>query len=61
MWIWPLIKFWKYSPLGFVCAIFWNCCEILHITCPFAPWLFGMIIGRKGTKITDKKDTPNHD
>lgn len=51
MFIWPLWKFWTYSPLGFVCAVVWNMCEILHIRCPFAGFMFGKINGLKGKRV----------
>lgn len=46
--IFPLWKFWTYSPRGFLAAIIWNCCELLHIRCPYPHVLFGWIIGQKG-------------
>lgn len=49
--IFPLWRFWTYSPHGFLAAIVWNTCEMLHVRCPFAPVLFGWIIGSKGRKI----------
>ena len=45
--IFPLWKFWEYSPLGFCAAVVWNCSEIVGIPCPKAPIVFGLIIGRK--------------
>lgn len=48
--IFPLWKFWTYSPLGFVAATVWNSCEMLHIPCPFAPTMFGWIMGVKGER-----------
>ena len=45
--IFPLWKFWTYSPRGYLAAIVWNTCELLHIPCPYAPTLFGWIIGSK--------------
>lgn len=45
--IFPLWKFWTYSPVGFAAAILWNVCELCHVSCPFAPHVFGLIIGRK--------------
>ena len=49
--IFPLWKFWTYSPLGFFAAILWNASEILHLPCPFAPTIFGLIMGRKGNRV----------
>ena len=43
--IFPLWKFWTYSPHGFVAAIIWNISELLHVRCPFVPTLFGWILG----------------
>ena len=43
--IFPLWKFWTYSPHGFVAAIIWNVSELLHVRCPFGPTLFGWILG----------------
>jgi hypothetical protein len=48
--IFPLWKFWTYSPHGFVAAIVWNICELSRVPCPFAPTLFGWIIGHKGKR-----------
>jgi hypothetical protein len=47
MWLWPLARFWTYSPLGFACAVVWNACEMCHVRMPFAPWAFGKIVGAK--------------
>lgn len=46
--IFPLWKFRRHTPLGFAAAIAWNACELCRIPCPFAPTLFGWIIGHKG-------------
>lgn len=51
--IFPLLKFWTYSPVGFFFAVLWNACEILGIRCPHAPFVFGRIIGVKGRKAAD--------
>lgn len=48
--IFPLAKFWTYSPRGYVAAIVWNCSEMLGVSCPFAPTLFGWIMGSKGVR-----------
>lgn len=42
----PLLKFWRYSPIGLLAAILWNTCELIGITCPFAPHVFGLIMGK---------------
>lgn len=49
--IFPLWKFWTYSPAGFGAAILWNICETLRIPCPFAPTMFGLIMGAKKRRI----------
>jgi hypothetical protein len=46
--IFPLLRFWTYTPWGWLAAILWNCCELLRIRVPFAPSMFGLIIGAKG-------------
>jgi hypothetical protein len=48
--VFPLWKFWTYSPLGFLAAIIWNISEICGFSCPFAPTLFGWIMGAKGRR-----------
>lgn len=45
--IFPLWKFWTYSPIGFLAAILWNTSELLRFRCPFAPTVFGLIMGAK--------------
>lgn len=55
MWLWPLSKPWEYSPLGYVLAIIWNCCEMAYYPMPFAGWAFGKITGYKGERIDRKK------
>lgn len=54
--IFSLLKPWRYTPLGYLCAILWNFCEVAGIRCPFAPIVFGRIIGMKGEKIKDAGD-----
>lgn len=46
--LFPLWKFWTYTPWGFAAAIVWNTSEILGVSAPCAPTLFGWILGRKG-------------
>lgn len=50
--IFPLWKFWTYTPWGFLAAIVWNCTEIFGVRCPFAPFMFGLIMGRPGRKVS---------
>lgn len=51
--LFPILKFWKLTPKQFAARVFWNTFEILHIPCPFAPHVFGIIIGRKHIKEND--------
>lgn len=51
MWLWPVLKFWTFSPQGWVLALVWNMFEILHLKMPFAGWAFGVIIRYKGEKV----------
>lgn len=44
--IFPLLRFWTYAPWGWCAAVVWNCTEILGVRCPFAPFMFGLIMGR---------------
>lgn len=52
MMIFPLLKFWAYSPLGFVAAVIWNLTEVFGIRNPFAPQIFGLILGGKSNRVT---------
>lgn len=49
--IFPLRRFWTYTPAGFLAACLWNTCEKMHIMTPFAPQVFGLIIGKKGKRV----------
>lgn len=51
MWIWPLRRFWTYTPQGWVLAIAWNVSEYLGVSMPFAPQVFSVITGCKGKRI----------
>ncbi|MEX2986861.1 hypothetical protein [Serratia fonticola] len=51
MWLWPIAKFWTFTPQGWLLAIAWNVCELLKIRMPYAEKAFGVIIGRKGKKV----------
>ena len=50
MWIWPVTKFWTFSPYGWCLAVLWNICEMLEVRMPFARHSFGVISGYKGKK-----------
>lgn len=54
MWIWPVLRFWRYSPQGWLCAVMWNCFELAGCCMPFAPQAFGTIIGAKPKKLTGR-------
>lgn len=54
-WIWPIRKFWTFTPQGWVLAAVWNVCELLQIRMPHAEKAFGVIIGRKGNKVREAK------
>lgn len=56
MFIWPIHRFWTFSPLGWVLAILWNISEILGFALPCAPWAFGVIMGVKGQQVQCEKD-----
>ena len=49
--IFPLWKFWTYSPIGFFAAILWNTSEIIGFERPFAPAVFGLILGAKKREV----------
>lgn len=49
--IFPLWRFWTYTPWGFCAAIVWNLTEIARVPCPFAPFMFGLIMGRSGKRV----------
>jgi len=52
----PLWKFWTYSPLGFGAAIIWNISELLRLPLPgnATPHLFGLIMGVKPVLVSPK-------
>lgn len=49
-WIWPISKFWTFTPQGWVLAVVWNICELMQVRMPHAERAFGVIIGSKGKK-----------
>lgn len=53
MWIWPVQKFWTFTPFGWCLAIIWNICEFIGVSMPFAPYAFGLIIGRRPRRRTN--------
>jgi hypothetical protein len=46
--MWPVAKFYKFTPWGFVLACVWNCFEVARKPMPFAPYVFGVIMGLDG-------------
>lgn len=50
-WLWSLYKPWQYSPLGYVLAVVWNITEYMGVRMPFAPYAFGIILGKSGNKV----------
>ena len=56
MWIWPVWKFWTFTPWGWLAAIAWNVGEIFHIAAfrPFTPRWFELIMDRKGKLVLPK-------
>lgn len=51
MFLFPVVKFWTYSPLQFVCVLLWNLSEITRVPLPFAEKVFGVIIKSKPQKV----------
>jgi len=47
-WMWPLLCFWTFSPLGWLLGLAWNACELIGVGMPAAGWAFGVITGMKG-------------
>lgn len=45
------MKYWKFqSPIAFIASVLWNVCKACKIGCPFAPYVFGLMIGSKPRK-----------
>lgn len=51
LWVWPIHKFWTFSPQGWVLAVIWNVFELCHKPMPYAGKAFGVIIGKPGKRI----------
>jgi hypothetical protein len=43
--IFPVHRFWTFSPWGWCAAVVWNVFELLHVRIPFAHVVFGVIVG----------------
>lgn len=49
MFLWPLQRFWTYTPHGWLLAVVWNLGELFHVSLGnWAPHMFGIIIDAKG-------------
>lgn len=51
LWLWPIFKFWTFSPQGWILAVVWNIFELSHKRMPYAEKAFDIIIGIKGNKV----------
>jgi hypothetical protein len=55
MWLWPVWKFWTFSPRGWVLAIVWNMAELFKIQLGnAAPYFFDVIVQTKGKASEEK-------
>lgn len=45
--MWPVMKFWRFTPWALVLACIWNLFELARKPMPFAPYAFGVICGHK--------------
>jgi hypothetical protein len=52
MWLWPIYRFWTFTPLQFVVACYWNICELIGRPTYGSAWCFSTITGLKGKRIT---------
>jgi hypothetical protein len=55
MWLWPITRFWTFTPLGWFLAVLWNLSEIFKTPLPFAGYIFGIIIGCKDEQVKGDK------
>ncbi len=51
IWLWPLHRFWLFSPWQWLLAAYWNWCEIIDGYTPGARWIRAQIIGKKDHQI----------
>lgn len=51
--IWPMLRFWEDTPLQWFSKAVWNTSEILRVPLPFAPFIFGLIMGKPGKKVKE--------
>lgn len=45
----PTSYIWRYSPRSFICRVIWNCSELMQLPCPYAPEMFGFIVGARAS------------
>ena len=50
-WLWPLHRFWLFSPWQWLLAAYWNWCEIIDGYTPGAGWVRAQIIGKNDRQI----------
>lgn len=53
---WPLFRFWTFSPLGWLAGLLWNICEAMGWAVPFAPYVFGAVMGKTPRKAPCRRD-----
>lgn len=60
MWLWPVWKFWIFTPWGWLAAVAWNIFEVFHITAfpSLSPRWFGLIVGCNGKPLDSNDDRP---
>ncbi len=51
MFLFPVLKFWQYTPLQFACVLAWNFSEICKFKLPYAHRVFGIIMKSKPKKV----------
>lgn len=49
--MWPVMKFWRFTPWALMLACIWNMFELIRKPMPFAPYAFGVICEHKGKAV----------
>lgn len=49
--MWPVTRFWKFTPWALLLACVWDCFELFRKPMPFAPYAFSVICGHKGKRV----------
>jgi hypothetical protein len=49
--IFPLLRFWRYTPPEFAAALLWNTSELLGVPCPHNQRVLNIIMGQKGLRV----------